>query len=146
MQAQHELYVVKDSNLSSRLEQANGNTERLESQLKKSRDRLKASMTELDKFRERDVEQINLLRKLEENCRCLEMERISERTEWRTRVEEAERKAAGCGREVELLTKSVRLLKTQLHQTQELLTDKVREHHKQMEDCKPLNPKEVSLL
>ncbi len=143
VQAKHELCVVQNSRLNSKVTGANQNKETLKSQLDELRGQLEDSNTELDKMHTRDAEQMDLLRRLEENCRSLETEKIKDLTELSSRTKEAERIAAGCAREVELLTKSVRHLKAQLHQTQELLANREREHQKQMENCKPLESKEV---
>ncbi len=143
VQAKHELCVVQNSRLNSKVTGVNQNKETLKCQLDELRGQLEDSSTELDKMHTRDAEQMDLLRRLEENCRSLETEKIKDLTELSSRTKEAERRAAGCAREVELLTKSVRHLKAQLHQTQEMLANREREHQKQMENCKPLESKEV---
>lgn len=144
IQAKHELCVVQNSQLKTKLSDSDKNIESLKSQLEDMLTQLETSNSELEKLYSRDAEQMDLLRRLEKNYRSLETEKMKEGADMRARVEEAERRAAGSQRETELLTKSVRHLKAQLQQTQELLANREREHQKQIENCKPLESKEVS--
>ena len=145
-QTKHELCVVKNSQLNTQFTGANQAVESLRGQVEDLRGQLVNCRSELDKQQGREVEQMDLLKTLEENCHKLEREKMKQRTELSTRAEEAERRSVGHQRETELLTKSVRHLKGQLQQTQELLATRERDHQTQLEKCRPMESREVSSL
>lgn len=144
MQAKHELCVVSNTHLHNKLKQEEETVSTLQIQLKQVMDELEAYKEEIKKGKTREDEQMNILRTLEENCRQFETEKLQERSEFMTRVGEAEAKASGYQKEAELVSKGVRHLKVQLQQSHELLASREKEHHEQLASCKPLDNKKVS--
>lgn len=143
MQAKHELCVVRNSHTDQELKEKNKTVNTLQSQLDQLGNELEASKDDIKKMRTREEEQMTVLRTLEENCRRFETEKIQERSEFMTSLGDAKAKAIGHQKEVELLSKSVRHLKVQLQQTNELLANREREHQREMDRCKPVESKQV---
>ena len=143
VQTKHELCVVRNSHLDQELKRDKETVNTLQSQLEQLGNKLEASSDDMKKMKTSEEEQMIVLRTLEENCRKFETEKIQERSEFMARVGDAEAKAIGHQKEVELLSKTVRHLKVQLQQMNELLANREREHQRAMEICKPMESKEV---
>ena len=101
---------------------------------------------EKEELHNRDKQQLKLLHELEENYRQLETEKLKERTLLQSQVKEAEARAAGNERELQVLKKSLKQSQGQVHQLQEVLAKREEEHQRDMERCRPLDSKEVQDL
>ena len=142
-QKKHELTVVKNAQLEKDVTQEGETVTTLQHQIEQLQNDIDKRQEEVDKLKNCESDQMNALRSLEAGYRQLETERIQERSELTSRLRESEATASGHQREIEMLKKSARQLKTQLQQIQELLASREREHQKELEKCKPLDSKEV---
>ena len=142
----HELVIVRGSQLEKELSNERGTNQTLQKQIQRLQDTANNLQNEKEMFNSHDQQQRKLLHDLEENYHCLETEKRKEVTVLRSRVQESETLVAGHQRELEVVKKSLKHSKTQLHQLQELLIKREEEHQKEKKNCLPLGSKEVQEL
>lgn len=145
-QCQHEQCVVREAQLDQQLREKMETLQAMQRRMEELQSTADNRQTEIQDLKMVELRHLEMLHKLEESCRLLENERLREKTDLCSRLHESEVSAAGHQREVETLRRSVKELKRQLHQLQELLANREREHIKEMEKSKPLDGHEVSCL
>ena len=138
--------MVREAQLDRKLRGKVDSLEVLQKQLEDIQVIAKDRQTEIRDFKVVESKHLDMLGKLEESCRMLESERLRERAELCSRLHDSERTTAGHEREVETTRRSVKELKRQVHQLQELLANREKEHIKEMEKYKPLPGHEVSCV
>lgn len=143
-QCQQEQCVVREAQLQQKLREITENVETLKKDLGDVAAAATQKDSELQDLKTIESKHLEMLQKLEESCRILESEWQREKTELCSKLRESEVKAAACQREAESMRRSIRELKGQVHQLQELLASREGQHLKDMEKHKPLDGVEVS--
>ena len=143
-QCQHEQCVVREAQLQKEVREKTENLGTLQKQLEDVQTTAKSRQTEIQDLKTIESKHLEMLHKLEETCRVLESEQLRERVELCARLHESERSSAGHEREVETMKKSMKELKRQIHDLQELLANREKEHMRELEKYRPLPGHEVS--
>lgn len=142
----HELATVRGAQLERELETEKENNQVLHRQVQQSEGNVRDAQQEIASLQEHNRQQITTLQELGENYRHLETDKVKEHMLLQSRIHESENKAAGHGREVEVLRKSLKQNKAQIQQLQELLAKREVDHQKEMERHRPLDGKEIQNL
>lgn len=135
--------VVREAKLNEELLQKAENLAAMQKQVEELQHSTEDRETEIQALKIVESKHLEMLHKLEESCRAIESERLREKTELCSRLHESEKSSAGHQREVETMRRSLKELKRQVQQLQELLATREREHIREMEKCKPLAGHEV---
>lgn len=143
-QCQREQCVVREAQLQKEVREKTENLGTLQKQLEDVQTTAKSRQTEIQDLKTIESKHLEMLHKLEETCRVLESEQLRERVELCARLHESERSSAGHEREVETMKKSMKELKRQIHDLQELLANREKEHMRELEKYRPLPGNEVS--
>ena len=136
--------VVREAQLDQELREKAENLAALLKEVEQLQTATRDKETEIRELKSIESKHLEMLQKLEESCRAIESERLREKMELYSQLQESERSAAAHQREVETVRRNVKELKRQVHQLQELLANREREHMREMEKCKPPAGHEVS--
>lgn len=142
----HELATVRGAQLERELETEKENNQVLHRQVQQLEGNVRDAQQEIASLQEHNRQQIKTLQELGENYRRLETDKVKEHMLLQSRIHESENKAAGHGREAEVLRKSLKQNKAQIQQLQELLAKREADHQKEMERHRPLDGKEIHNL
>lgn len=142
----HELATVRGAQLERELETEKENNQVLHRQVQQLEGNVRDAQQEIASLQEHNRQQITTLQELGENYRHLETDKVKEHMLLQSRIHESENKAAGHGREAEVLRKSLKQNKAQIQQLQELLAKREADHQKEMERHRPLDGKEIQNL
>lgn len=142
----HELATVRGAQLERELETEKENNQVLHRQVQQLEGNVRDAQQEIASLQEHNRQQIKTLQELGENYRHLETDKVKEHMLLQSRIHESENKAAGHGREAEVLRKSLKQNKAKIQQLQELLAKREADHQKEMERHRPLDGKEIQNL
>lgn len=145
-ETKHELAVVRVAQLERDLEGERGTNQTLQNQVQQLQEEAGNAQQERAESRQREEKQGELLQELERNYRHLESEKVKECALLQSRVRDAEARAAGHERELEVLRRSLQHGNDQVRQLQELLAKREQEHQLDKERCQPLDGKKVQDL
>lgn len=100
----------------------------------------------LKRLQENEEDQQRALRALEQAATKMETEKIKQHTEAVSRLQQEQMKVGALSKESELLKHSVKQLKGQVHQLQELLANREQEHRKTVEGLVRVDSPEVRAI
>jgi leucine-rich repeat/coiled-coil domain-containing protein 1 len=129
---------VRGSQLEKQLEVEKCAIQALQTQIQQLQDDAGSTRQEKAESKQHEEKLTKLLRELEENYQLLESEKIKERASLQSQLRDAETRAAGHERELEVLRRSIQHGTDQVHQLQELLATREHEHQKDKERFQPL--------
>ena len=131
-------------NLQSQLSESQHQNNTIEKHAENLEREVKERQAEVEGLKSTEAKHLEMLRRLEESGRLLECERELERSELYSRLQESEKRVAVHEREVETVRKEMKEFKRQVHQLQELLAKREKDHIKEVERLRPLPDQKVS--
>ena len=133
-------------NLQSQLSDSQRQNDAIQKRCEELERNAKERHTEVEALKSAESKHLEMLHKLEESGRLLEYERQLERSELCSRLHKSETDAAVHQREGEAVRKEAKELKKQVHQLQDLLAKREKDHVKELERLKPLPDHRVSYI